>query len=407
LKGLGRLTQRGSAAGLLDGLQSFGLTVLLFGLPFSEALKSLGLALAILGFVGKLALGARPHVVRWATPGALLLFYCAAALSVALADPAFQRPGELLTLAMTVLPFVLVADACARKTRRLLFATAVVLGAVIASLLAFVSHMHGPYIRLVLGSIENAVPAAEYLGAVLVLATAMLGAEFAAPLAGPLWAFAGGSSGLVLLMTQSRGPLLGTLAGLVVTAGSALRRLRHALAFALVAVGAILWFAAANPDARLSEAFSRDSRAVGIRSAVWSMSADRALERPLLGHGLGSYRLLNIVYSDRFGDFHQMNAHSTWLHAVCETGVLGAGTLALFVVLGLAGVARACRSTSGPERAISVGSLGGLVVLLVSGLFSVTTDAEPGMLFFSLMALGGSGVSRGGGGSTGSSADER
>ncbi|MFH1865499.1 MAG: O-antigen ligase family protein, partial [Candidatus Eisenbacteria bacterium] len=311
MKGLGRLTQRGSAAGLLDGLQSFGLTVLLFGLPFSEALKSLGLALAILGFVGKLALGARPHVVRWATPGALLLFYCAAALSVALADPAFQRPGELLTLAMTVLPFVLVADACARKTRRLLFASAIVLGAVIASLLAFVSHMHGPYIRLVLGSIENAVPAAEYLGAVLVLATAMLGAEFAAPLAGPLWAFAVGSSGLVLLMTQSRGPLLGTLAGLVVTAGTALRRLRHALVAALIAIVTVVLFAAVAPESRLSEAFSRDSRAVGIRSAVWSMSADRALERPLLGHGLGSYRLLDIVYSDRFGDFHQMNAHST------------------------------------------------------------------------------------------------
>jgi O-antigen ligase len=192
-----------------------------------------------------------------------------------------------------------------------------------------------------------------------------------------------------------------------VTAGSALRRLRHALAFALVAVGAILWFAAVNPDALLSEALSRDSRAFGIRSAVWSMSADRALERPLLGHGLGSYRLLNVVYSDEFGDFHQMNAHSTWLHAACETGALGAGTLALFMVLGLAGVVRACRSTSGPERAISVGSLGGLVVLLVAGLFSVTTDAEPGMLFFSLMALGGSGVSRGGGGSTGSSVDER
>jgi hypothetical protein len=33
--------------------------------------------------------------------------------------------------------------------------------------------------------------------------------------------------------------------------------------------------------------------------------------------------------------------------------------------------------------------MGGLVALLVASLFSVVTDAEPGMLFFTLMALGG------------------
>ena len=119
------------------------------------------------------------------------------------------------------------------------------------------------------------------------------------------------------------------------------------------------------------------------------MSLDRAMNRPVLGHGQGTYRLLNVVYSDEQGAYHQMNAHNTVLHTACETGALGAGTLALFVVLGLACVVRACIRTRGLDRGISVGALGGLVALLVAGLFSVVTDAEPGMLFFTLMALGG------------------
>jgi O-antigen ligase len=130
------------------------------------------------------------------------------------------------------------------------------------------------------------------------------------------------------------------------------------------------------------------------------------LDRPVLGHGLGSYWDLGITYSDEYGDVLQTNAHNTWLHTACETGVLGAGTLALFVVLGLVGVVRACRLTSGLERAVSVGALGGIVVLLVAGVSSVTTDAEPGLLFFSLMALGSAGGPRGPGGRGTGGADE-
>ncbi len=231
--GGGRLDR---ARGFLDGLQSFGLVVLLVGLPLSEGLKSIGLAIAVLGFMGKLVLGTRPHLAGGAVTAALLAYVAAAALSVAFAEPGLRRPGELFTLGMTVVPFILVADACARRTRRLMFAVAVVSGAAIASVAAYVSHMQGPYHRLVLGSIENAVPAAEYLGAALVLAVAMLWAEFLSPIAGPLWAFAAGSSGLVLLMTKSRGPLFGVLVGLIVTIATTLRRRRYAVAVAAAAV---------------------------------------------------------------------------------------------------------------------------------------------------------------------------
>jgi O-antigen ligase len=196
-------------------------------------------------------------------------------------------------------------------------------------------------------------------------------------------------------MTKSRGPLLGALTGLAVAVATALRRRRYAFVVAAAAVAAILLFAAAHPGARLSGALSPGSRSVGVRTVVWSKTADLVLDRPLLGHGLGSYPHLGVVYNDERGGFPQTNAHSTWLHVACETGVLGAGTLALFVVLGLVGIVQVCRRPCGLERAVSVGALGGVVVLLVAGVFSVTTDAEPGMLFFSLMALGSAGAMRG------------
>jgi O-antigen ligase len=396
LRAIDRMSGREGALRTLDGLQSFGLTVLLFGLPFSEALKSLGLALATLGFVGRLALGARPWAPSRLTIAALALYFVVAVLSVVVAEPSLRRPGELLTLAMTLLPFVLVADACSRGTRRLLFVMAIVFGTALASVLAYVAHMLGPYQRLVLGSIENAVPAGEYLAAVLVLAVSMMVTELRASVWGPLWAFAAGTSGIALLMTKSRGPLAGAITGLAVSIAMAFRRRVLALAIVLAAALVVAGFVSVNPEARLSKAFAPGGRSLGIRGAVWSMSLEKALERPVLGHGQGTYRLLNVVYSDDYGAFLQMNAHNAWLHTACETGVLGAGMLALFVVLGLAGVVRSCRRTAGLDRGISVGALGGLVALLAASLSSVATDAEPGMLFFSLMALGAAVPPRGG-----------
>ncbi|MCK4408588.1 MAG: hypothetical protein KAW67_00795, partial [Candidatus Eisenbacteria sp.] len=97
---------------------------------------------------------------------------------------------------------------------------------------------------------------------------------------------------------------------------------------------------------------------------------------------------LNVIYSDELLSLHQLNAHSTWLQVTCDSGALGAAGFVLFLVLGLAGVLGASRRAKGLDRAVAVGSFGGLVVLLLAGFFSVSMDAEPGILLFSLMALG-------------------
>ncbi|MFH1690536.1 MAG: O-antigen ligase family protein [Candidatus Eisenbacteria bacterium] len=374
--------------GVLDGMQSFGLAVLLFGLPFSEAMKSIGLAIAVVGFLGKLALGARPRLGPRGTLLALLAFYAACALSVAAAEPELRRPHELFTLAMTIVPFILVADACARPSRKLFFALTIVAGATLAALLAYVDHMTGSYQRTVLGSVENAIPAAEYLGAVVPLAVALLLEEMGAPLAGPLLGLAVGSLGIVFIMTKSRGPLPAAITGFAMAIGMSLRRWRHGLIAAAACCSAFLIFVVANPGSRAASAMTPGRRDSESRLVTWRMTADLIAERPLLGHGLGSYPDLDVVYVDERVTIHQLNAHSAWLQVTCDSGALGAGSLVVFLVLALGGPVRTSRRSRGLDRAVSVGALGGVVSILLAGLFSVSTDAEPGILLFTLAALG-------------------
>ena len=385
---------RARAIGAMDGVQSLGLVVLLAGLGASEAAKSFGIALAALGFVGKSVLGAKPRLLATATVAALGAVFLAGALSVVAAAPGFARPRELLTLATTLAAFPLTLDACARRSRRILLAGAIIAGAAGAALWGYGAHMAGHYLRLGLPSIENAVPAGEYLAAACGFGVAVLLAERRSPLFGPLVAFAVGACGIALAMTLSRGPLLGAAVGAIVAVGVGFRRRRAALAIVLGLALAVTVFGALNPGARLVKDGVLGSRTASARLHTWGTTLDLTRSRPMTGHGLGSYPLLGVAYHDDvWGAEHQLNAHNAFLNAAAETGVIGCGTLILFLVLGIRRVVRSIRSASWPlERAVLVGALAGSATILASGMFSVSTDAEPGILLFALLGLGASGA---------------
>lgn len=369
-----------------DGLESFGLACLLVALPLSEAAKSVALALAVAGFAGRVAVGGRYRGTGRAALAALALHVLTAALSVAAARDQMKHPAELFTLGMAVVLFPITADACARPSRRLLFGLAVLTGALAAFLVGYGEYMAGDSLRLSLPSIENAVPAAEYLGAAVAFGVPLLLAELAAPLAGPLAAFAVGALGIGLLMTRSRGPLVGAAAGCGAAALLGMRRRRAATAIGACALAAIL-FVLTNPGSRVATQVG--SRAARSRVATWSATVDLIAERPLLGHGLGSFPDLGVVYSDDVGRIHQLSAHNAFLNTACETGLLGCGALVLFVVLALGDIARALRRAAPTHaRAMSSGAVAATVGLLVAGLFSVSTNAEPGMLLYALLAMG-------------------
>jgi O-antigen ligase len=372
----------------LEWAQVLGLVVLLFGLPLSEALKSAGLALAVLGFLGKLALGDRPRFGSSATAWALLGYALVGVLSFAAAEPSLRRPDGLLALGMTVVPFFLVVDACRRPDRRRVLAWTVVLGCAVACLDGIVEFAGGTEARLSLGSIENAVPAAEYLGACLTFTLGMLIGT-----AGSRWRAAVSAVACLLTLfalvfTGSRGPMIGAAGGAVLVLAVGPRTRLYAVLLLAGLLAAAVWLNVADPASRMSSGAATDSHSASFRLSTWRSTSALIAERPVLGHGPGTFAGLGVVYEDRIWGGLVQNAHNVWFQTACETGVLGAGALAFFLVLGTAAIAGSALRERGFDRAVSVGALGAVAALLVAGIFSVTTDAEPGMLLFALIALG-------------------
>ncbi len=372
------------AAGALEALQTFGLVVLLVSLPWSEGLKSTGLAIAALGFAGKWALGRRPRFPDRALAFALAAFVLASFLSYAFAEEELRRPHELFTVLMTTAPFFLVADACRRRTRALLLTWAILLGVLVASVGSYVTYLTGYADRLGLPSIENPVPAAEYLAIGLVMALAVLGAELRSAMTGPVLVVTSGFSGIALAMTRSRGGLLGAVLGIAALILASLRRKRYALVALAIAAAAVAAFAATHPESRLFRA-----RNVVARLETWDRNLELIAERPLTGHGPGIYWALGVTFTDGQEDEHQLNAHNTLFHTAAEIGLVGAGALVVFLVLGFRAAARSARSARNAiERGVALAAIGGLTASVVAGLTAVSTDAEPGMLFYALAAIG-------------------
>ena len=379
------MTIRERTANGFETLQSFGLVLLLVALPYSEGLKTTGLALAFLGFAGKTLTGRMPRFHNPALAWSLLAYIAACFLSFALARPELQRPGELLTVLMTTAPFFLVADACAmRPSRALLFTWAILIGALLAGLAAYGSFLTGYEERLSLASIENPVPAAEYLALALGVCLALLVAEYRAGIAGPLLVLVAGFTAVPLVMTRSRGGLLGAVFGGAAIIAASLRRRRYAIVALLVIAGLVATFAVMHPNSRLFM-----GRNITARLSTWRRSVELITERPLTGHGPGIYWALGVTYNDHKGEEHQLNAHNTLFHAAAENGLVGAGALAAFLLLALRGAVRSARAARHAiGRALAVGALAGIVASIVAGLTAVSTDAEPGMLFYALAAIG-------------------
>jgi len=389
---MARRTARERLVGTLDGLEVLGLSVLLLGLSWSEAAKSAGLALAVLALLGRLALGGRLRPPARSTFALLGCYVAASALSVALAPPGLSGPGEVLSLLMTVAAFPLAADVCRRRpSRRLMLAYAIVAGAAVGAVLGYADHLSGDYRRLVLPSIENAVPAGEYLAAVIGLAVPLLLAEAGSTVVGPMLGLSVGLYALAMFLTRSRGPMLGAAAGGLLALWLAISRRWVPLVAAAALVVGVAVFGALNPASRVVRDGVAGSRSAGLRARTWAVSLDLIAERPLTGHGEGSFANLDVRFVDELGVTWEQNAHNVLLHELVETGVLGAGALVGFVVLGLRDLVRALRrSRRGLERAVSVGCLAGVAALLVCGVVSVSTDAEPGILLFALLGLGAS-----------------
>jgi putative inorganic carbon (HCO3(-)) transporter len=186
----------------------------------------------------------------------------------------------------------------------------------------------------------------------------------------------------------SRGAWIGVLAGLLVTAGIALRRFALPIAAALppIALLVLLVGSAATPAALggrvasiAAEARPFDASTIPIthanfatveRMAHWQAAWHMFLDYPLTGVGPGNF---NARYGEYFVRaefrFSQGHAHNYYLHALAETGL--PGLLAyLALTLGALGIAvRVAWSASGLAKALALGAAGTTMAVLTHNVF--------------------------------------
>lgn len=95
-------------------------------------------------------------------------------------------------------------------------------------------------------------------------------------------------------------------------------------------------------------------------------------DHPILGVGPDNYRLHYLDYSEQIGldpRLEQRQAHSLYLEALAETGIVGAVALLAILWLALRGAWRARQSLTGPDALLAEGVFVALVSFLVAALF--------------------------------------
>jgi putative inorganic carbon (hco3(-)) transporter len=188
---------------------------------------------------------------------------------------------------------------------------------------------------------------------------------------GALWvrlagALAGGLALAAMVVTYSRGSLLGLVAAGV--AWVAIDRRAKALALCAVVVGALLAFAPSSFWRRTGTVvdFQEDASARG-RVDAWKVTSNISRARPLAGTGFNSFKAAWPLYAEP-GMYRAYAAHNVFLQVIAENGWPGL-LLFLIAVGGAVGgaLASARRADGGSSRALGAAALGYLTSNLFAG----------------------------------------
>lgn len=142
--------------------------------------------------------------------------------------------------------------------------------------------------------------------------------------------------GFALLASQSRAGAAAALLSLLILA-LMLRGPRGSAGVAgfgagIVVLSGLIWLAASGPlQTRISETTIAEVTETG-RGPIWEATVRAIADRPLLGHGVGSFEEVFPLYrgADVWGHIYVSKAHSSYLEAMMELGVPVA--LALLVI---------------------------------------------------------------------------
>jgi putative inorganic carbon (HCO3(-)) transporter len=304
--------------------------------------------------------------------------------------------ADLPRYALNLALFPIIAAAMRERRHVVAFVAAMVIGAFISAAYGLVFRVEATNEARLGGAGLNA----NLLGSVLIFGT-ILSATLAlnrSLTAGVrlLAAFSCAFCAYSLLMTLSRGALIGTTVALVTAVVIAGRRRRAKLALGAVVAAAcvVVYFAAFAPAAareRVTNAGDGSGR-VDIWAVGWRMFEDR----PFQGVGVGNFRTSTVDYLLQPGVIRrseiivddQKVAHNIYLQLLAETGVLGlalfAGIIAFALSCGLLAARTFERRGDRSMSALTRGVLVGLAGVLAASFFSSAIFLKPLWLILAL-----------------------
>jgi O-antigen ligase len=183
---------------------------------------------------------------------------------------------------------------------------------------------------------------------------------------------------VALLLTQSRGAILGAMVAVVIVSGVMSKPLRWLWwAGGLLSLGALVIRGKSILQAFMnSGANSKGVHSMAQRIELWSRALYAGMDFPFTGIGLGQFpdtvQLLYPTFQVTL-TADVPHAHNLYLQALAEMGYPGLIVTLAFLLILLFTLIRRIRRVQNDMTTLSIGLLGSLTVLLVHGIVDVPT----------------------------------
>ncbi|NJD68842.1 MAG: hypothetical protein C3F12_05895 [Candidatus Methylomirabilota bacterium] len=363
-----------------------GLSLMILFLPLSEALKNVGYAVALTGWIVKRVV-ARDCSIRMTSFGCVLCLYLAASLlSAALAVDQREGLRGVWDVLRPLSLFVMMVNDVQTLPKIRLCLLLFVVSTAIGVAWGLFDNLSGNHVRLEIRSLGYPNHTATYLAMMLaLLISLLLLMEWSARVKMLVWTVAGATA-LALFLTYSRGGWIAFAACLLFLSIS-LRQWKPIVAVALLVTMILvglqatgrLWTRQITMLAHLDQDDSALERLRMWRGSILSLK-----DRPILGIGPRNFKHLD---RERYDLPPLDHAHSLFFTVLAERGLLG--FLALLAVLAsyLYEAIRLRPSREGLNMALRHAAIGSLITLVTAGTVNTTLRGEVAIALCAFMAL--------------------
>jgi O-antigen ligase len=326
----------------------------------------------------------------------------------------------VIVLFFLLVSFVMAANFFAGRERLTLLANVLVIYGLGLSIFALVQHFGWDgriyWLRptewaTVFGPFANRNHYAGYMEMLVPLPIALIISRGVRRETWLFYGFAATVMGVTIIVSLSRGGMVGLIAGMIfltlvgarVTRGrladhdraqgatSFWKRAGAIAAIAIAITAGVVWIGAEGIIKRAGDTFSQQINSKPednhfSREAIWHDTFAMIRANPVLGVGLGAYETVYPIYG-RSDGFYVINyAHNDYLQVVADAGIAGGLLALIFVVMILRALKRATRSSDPVIAGFALASGASVFSLLVHSLFDFNLQIPSNALLFLIHA---------------------